>query len=152
MPSWAGLHPAPGRSITSVPAGVPGLLHRVGLWFSRVSCWRQQQGRSAVRPVWRSERWPLCPVFALPGGGAWPFAWVGAGNEPASPLSLGFAGSTLSYPIRPQANGRPPSLATLQVLLLLLLSSPHGMMDSGVCTSFIQAYKCLSFIKCLRCV
>ena len=76
-------------------------------------------------------------MFALPDEGAWAFAWVGAGNEPASPLSLGFAGSTLSYPIRPQVNDRPLSLATLQVLLLLLLSYPRGMIDSGICTGLL---------------
>ena len=77
-------------------------------------------------------------MFALPDEGAWAFAWVGAGNEPASPLGLGFAGSTLSYPIRPQANDRPSLLSTLQVLLFLLLSPPLGMIDSGIRTNLLQ--------------
>ena len=78
-------------------------------------------------------------MFALLGEGVWTFAWVGAGSGPASPLSLGFAGSALSYPIRPWANGRALPLATLQVLLHLLLSYPRGMIDSaGICISLLR--------------
>ena len=113
-------------------------LHRCWPWANRMSGWWPQQGQSDFCPAWRPEHRRLRPVFVLPGEGAWAFAWVGAGNEPASPLSLGFAGSTLSYPIRPQANDRPSSLATLQVLLSLLLSPPRGMIDSGICTSLLR--------------
>ena len=78
-------------------------------------------------------------MCALLDEGAWTYAWVGAGSEPASPLSLGFAGSTLSYPSWPQVNGQPLSFATLQVLLRLLLSYPRGMIDSaGICTCLLR--------------